>query len=51
MLIVIAVDVNNQLYHVAFVLVDSKNNNLWMYFMLKLREAIEEAENLVFVYD
>ena len=49
MLIAIALDANNQLYPVTFAVVDSENNNSLMYFMLKLREAIGEVENLVFV--
>ena len=49
MLVAITLDANNQLYHVAFVVVDSKNNKSWMYFMLILREAIIEVENLVFI--
>ena len=48
MLVVITLDANNHLYPVAFAIVDSENNNSWMYFMLKLREAIREVENLVF---
>ena len=44
-------DANNQLYPIAFTVVDSKNNNSWMYFMLKLRDTIREVENLVFVSD
>ena len=51
MLVAIALDANNHLYHVAFAMVDSENNNTWMYFMLKLREAIKEVENLMFVSD
>ena len=51
MLVAIALDANDQLYPVAFAMVDSKNNNAWMYFMLKLKEAIEEVENLVFIFD
>ena len=39
MLVAIALDANNQLYLVAFAVVNSENNNSWMYFMLKLREA------------
>ena len=51
MLVGIALDANNYLYLVAFAVVDSRNNNSWMYFMLKLREAIREVENLMFIYD
>ena len=51
MLVAIALDANNHAYLVAFAIVNSKNNNSWMYFMLKLREIIGEVKNLVFVYD
>ena len=51
MLVTIALDANNHLYLIAFAMVDSKDNKSWMYFMLKLREAIREVENLVFVSD
>ena len=51
MLVVIAFDENDQLYPVTFAMVDSKNNNTWMYFMLKLEETIGEVENLVFISD
>ena len=51
MLVAIALDANNQLYAVAFTVVDSKNDNSWMYFMLKLREIIREVKNFVFVSD
>ena len=51
MLVAIVSDANNHLYPVAFAVVDSENNNVWMCFMLKLKEAIGKVENLVFVYD
>lgn len=51
LLVAIAVDANEQLYPVAFGVVDSENNNSWTYFMLKLREAIGTVPNLVFVSD
>ena len=40
MLVAIALDTNNHLYPMTFTVVDRENNNAWMYFMLKLREAI-----------
>ena len=45
MLVVTTLDANNQLYHVAFAMFDSKKNNAWMYFMLKLKNALGEVEN------
>ena len=51
MLVVIALDANNQLYPMVFAVVDYKNSNAWMYFKLKLKEAIGEVENLVFVFN
>ena len=44
MLVDIALDVNDQLHPVAFVVVDFENNNAWMYFMLKLNEANEKLK-------
>ena len=49
MSVAITLDVNNHLYPVAFVVVDGENNNVWMYFTLKLRDTIEDVANLVFV--
>ena len=43
MLVSITLDANNQLHSIAFIMVDFENNNSWMYFMLKLRESIEEV--------
>ena len=51
MLVIITLDANNHLYPMAFAVVDSESNNVWMYSMLKLREAIRDVENLVFVSD
>ena len=51
MLVAIELNANNHLYLVTFAAVDFENNNLWMYFMLKLREAIREVKNLVFISD
>ena len=51
MLVVIALNVNNHLYLVAFAVVDYENNIAWIYFMLKLRDTIREVENLMFVSD
>ncbi|XP_047340744.1 uncharacterized protein LOC124944521 [Impatiens glandulifera] len=51
LLVAIALDANEQLYPVAFGVVDSENNNSWLYFMQKLREAIGSVPDLVFVSD
>ena len=40
MLTTITLDVNNQLYPVAFIVIDYENNNSLMYVILKLKEAI-----------
>ena len=48
-MLVTILDATTQLYPMVFAMVESKNNNLWIYFMLKLRKAIGEVENLVFV--
>ncbi|XP_030478330.2 uncharacterized protein LOC115695405 [Cannabis sativa] len=49
MLCVVTLDANNQLFPIAFGIVDSENNDSWTYFLLKLKEAIGEVHNLVFV--
>ena len=51
MLAAIAQDANRQLYPVAFGAVDSENNDSWMYFIMKLKEAVGDVENLVFIFD
>ncbi|XP_062105306.1 uncharacterized protein LOC133816962 [Humulus lupulus] len=44
-------DANKQIYPIEFSVVDSENNDSWLYFLLRLKEAIGEVENLVFVSD
>ncbi|XP_062100890.1 uncharacterized protein LOC133806819 [Humulus lupulus] len=39
-------DANKQIYLIAFSVVDSENNDSWLYFLLRLKEAIGEVENL-----
>ena len=51
MLCAVALDADSALYPLAFALVDSENQNSWKYFMLKLKEAIGDVDNLVFVSD
>ena len=51
MLVAVAYDANNQLFPIAFGVVDSENNESWTYFLHYLREAIGVVENLVFVSD
>ncbi|XP_047331533.1 uncharacterized protein LOC124935119 [Impatiens glandulifera] len=51
LLVAIALDANEQLYLVAFGVVDSENNNSWTYFMQQLRVAIGVVLDLVFVFD
>ncbi|XP_062085382.1 uncharacterized protein LOC133791471 [Humulus lupulus] len=51
MLLAVAYDANNQLFPMAFAIVDSENHDSWKYFLQKLREAIGEVENLVYVSD
>ncbi|XP_060963707.1 uncharacterized protein LOC133033120 [Cannabis sativa] len=51
MLVAVAYDANNQLFPIAFAIVDSENHDSWKYFLQKLKEAIGEVENLVFVSD
>ncbi|XP_062089321.1 uncharacterized protein LOC133795877 [Humulus lupulus] len=40
-------DANKKIYPIAFSVVDSENNDSWLYFLLRLKEAIGEVENLV----
>ncbi|XP_047307427.1 uncharacterized protein LOC124910759 [Impatiens glandulifera] len=49
--LLIALDANEQLFPVAFGVVDSENNNSWTYFMQQLRVAIGLVPDLVFVSD
>ncbi|XP_062083776.1 uncharacterized protein LOC133790216 [Humulus lupulus] len=49
MLCAVALDANNQLYPIAFSIVDSENQNSWTYFMRKLKESIRDVNNLDFV--
>ncbi|KAH9770671.1 SWIM-type domain-containing protein [Citrus sinensis] len=46
-----ALDGNNQLYHVAFGVGDSENDASWGWFLMKLKVAIGEVPNLVFISD
>ncbi|XP_060972583.1 uncharacterized protein LOC133038440 [Cannabis sativa] len=49
MLVAIAYDANNQLFPVAFVIINSENHNSWKYFLRKLKGAIGEVETLIFI--
>ncbi|XP_047337898.1 uncharacterized protein LOC124941602 [Impatiens glandulifera] len=51
LLVAIALNANEQLYPVAFGVVDSENNNSWTYFMQQLRLAIVSFPDLVFISD
>ncbi|XP_047339576.1 uncharacterized protein LOC124943054 [Impatiens glandulifera] len=51
LLIAIALDANEQLFPVAFGVVDSENNNSWTYFMQQFKVAIGLVSDLVFVSD
>ncbi|XP_047324736.1 uncharacterized protein LOC124928243 [Impatiens glandulifera] len=51
LLVAIALDANEQLFPVAFGVVDSENNNSWTYFMQQLRVAIGLVPDLIFVFD
>ncbi|XP_062103123.1 uncharacterized protein LOC133814142 [Humulus lupulus] len=44
-------DANKQIYPIAFSVIDTENNDSWLYFLLRLKGAIGEVENLVFVSD
>ncbi|XP_060968553.1 uncharacterized protein LOC133036091 [Cannabis sativa] len=47
----VALDAVNHIFQIAFALVDSKNHNTWTYFMIKLKDAIDDVENLAFMSD
>ncbi|XP_047335801.1 uncharacterized protein LOC124939366 [Impatiens glandulifera] len=51
LLVAIALDANEQLYPVAFGVVDLENNNSWTYFMQQLRLTIGSVPNLIFISD
>ncbi|KAM6564784.1 hypothetical protein CsatB_024782 [Cannabis sativa] len=51
LLVAVAYDANNQLFPVAFAIVDSENHDSWKYFLRKLKEAIGPVENLMFISD
>ena len=42
-------DGNNQIYPLAFGVGDSENDASWKWFMTKLREAIGQIDDLVFI--
>ena len=44
-------DSNNQFYHFAFGVGDSENDASWGWFQMKLKAAIEEVPNFVFISD
>ncbi|XP_062080006.1 uncharacterized protein LOC133784744 [Humulus lupulus] len=51
MLCAVTLDANNNLYPIAFGIVDSENHDSLKYFMSKLKEEIGEVEDLAFVSD
>ena len=44
-------DGNNQIYQLAFGIMDSENDQSWCWFMTKLRSYIGEVTDLVFISD
>ncbi|XP_038904494.1 protein FAR-RED ELONGATED HYPOCOTYL 3-like [Benincasa hispida] len=51
MLVAVSMDGNNQLYPLAYVMVDNETDRSWKWFMLNLKCSIGEPDNLVFVSD
>lgn len=47
----IALDANDQLFPLAFAVVDTENNHSWTYFLRKLRETIGSPPDLCFISD
>ncbi|XP_038891670.1 uncharacterized protein LOC120081063 [Benincasa hispida] len=51
MLVGVSMDDNNQVYPLAYAIVDNEIDQAWKWFMLNLKCAIGEPSNLVFVSD
>ena len=51
MFVAAAKDGNNQIYPLAFGIMDSENDQSWCWFMTKLRSCIGEVTDLVFISD
>ncbi|XP_038885908.1 uncharacterized protein LOC120076214 [Benincasa hispida] len=51
MLVGVSMDGNNQVYHLAYAIVDNETDRAWKWFMSNLKYAIGEPPNLVFVFD
>ncbi|XP_038888768.1 uncharacterized protein LOC120078560 [Benincasa hispida] len=51
MLVVVSMDGNNQLYPLAYAIVDNETDQSWKWFMSNLKCSIGEPDNLVFVSD
>ncbi|XP_038896520.1 uncharacterized protein LOC120084770 [Benincasa hispida] len=51
MLVGVSMDGNNQVYPLAYAIVDNETDRAWKWFMSNLKCAIEESPNLVFVSD
>ena len=51
MFVVAANDGNNQIYPLAFGIMDSENDQSWCLFTTKLRSYIGEVPDLVFIFD
>lgn len=50
LLIGVAMDDNNQIYLVTFAIVDKENDALWKWFMVNLKNVIEEPTNIVIIF-
>ncbi|XP_038898442.1 uncharacterized protein LOC120086080 [Benincasa hispida] len=51
MLVGVSMDGKNQVYPLAYAIVDNKTDRAWKWFMSNLKCAIGEPPNLVFVFD
>ncbi|XP_038882314.1 uncharacterized protein LOC120073555 [Benincasa hispida] len=51
MLVSVSMDDNNQVYPLAYAIVDNETDRVWKWFMSNLKCAIKEPPNLVFVSD
>ncbi|XP_022151685.1 uncharacterized protein LOC111019601 [Momordica charantia] len=51
LLIGVAMDGNNQIYLLAFAIVDNESDVSWKWFMKNLKDMIGDQQELVFIYD
>ena len=50
-MVAVCLDRNNQIYTLAFCVDDLENDTLWPLFLTKLRDSIDNVDDLVFISD